>query len=168
MKALFTVLARYNRWANERLYAEIQTLTPEQLAADQGVNFGSVLGILNHLLLADRLWLHRFTGQGQALTSVSKVLHSDFLELREAREAEDARIIAFAYALSPAVLEQTLAFSTTKGQACVEPMPLLLDHFFNHQTHHRGQVHGLLPRFGITPRDLDLLLFQREIRAYPG
>jgi uncharacterized damage-inducible protein DinB len=168
MKTLCVTQARHNRWANDRLYEAAAGLSPQQLAEDQGVDFGSVLGILNHLLLADRVWLHRFTGQGQAPTSVSGLAYTDFAALREAREAEDARIIAFAYALSPAFLEQILAFSTTSGTACAEPATLLLAHFFQHQAHHRGQVHGLLPRFGLTPPDLDLLQFQRETRAHPG
>lgn len=166
MLTLFRTQARANAWANERLGAEAAGLTREQLAEPLDVNFGSILGILNHLILADRLWLHRFTGQGPAPQSVSGIPYPEPGALTAARRAEDARIMAFAEGLTEDFLERPLDFRTTEGTACREPAAVLVAHFFNHQTHHRAQVHALLGRFGVKPGDLDLLLFQRETRAY--
>lgn len=168
MKTLFQTLARYNAWANARLYAEAGALAPDQLGKALNVNFGSILGILNHGLLGDRLWLHRFTGRGPCPASLGEVVHPDLPGLASARVAEDERIVRFADALNPGDELRVLSYTSTEGIAFAEPMALLLSHFFNHQTHHRGQVHALLGGFGLAPRDLDLVFFQKETGTYPG
>ncbi|WP_245560884.1 DinB family protein [Desulfovibrio aminophilus] len=168
MKTLFQTLARYNAWANARLYVELTPLSPEQLAEALDVNFGSILGILNHGLLGDQLWLNRFTGRGPTPASIAEVVHPDLPGLTAARVAEDENIIRFADSLNPGDELRVLSYTSTEGIAFAEPMALLLSHFFNHQTHHRGQVHALLGRFGVRPRDLDLVFFQKETGTYPG
>lgn len=166
MKALFRTRARYNRWANTRLYAELAKLTPEQLTATSAVNFGSILAIANHLVLADRLWLTRFTGQGQPVPTVDAVPYPVLAELSAARVVEEDRAEAFCRDLAPARLEETLAYTTTDGTPMALPLAICLDHFFNHQTHHRGQIHGLLGTHGLKAADIDLLGFERETAAY--
>jgi uncharacterized damage-inducible protein DinB len=166
MKTLFLTRALYNRWANERLYAELLKLTLPQLAASTAVNFGSIIAIANHVVLADRLWLNRFTADGDPVPSVDAVPYPELPRLSDARRAEEERTIDFIRDLDPARLTQVLSFTTTDGTPMVMPFTLCLDHFFNHQTHHRGQIHGMLGAFGIKAADIDLLGFERERHTY--
>src|SRR5712691_5526643 len=100
MKAQFEMLAAYNSWVNQRLYKAAANLPHQDYRADHGAFFGSLHGTLNHLLLADRIWMHRFTGEGLEPKELDEILYDDFAELREARRAEDARIIAYIAALT--------------------------------------------------------------------
>ncbi|HML54751.1 MAG TPA: DinB family protein [Solidesulfovibrio magneticus] len=166
MTKLFLVKALYNRWANARLAADMAKLSPEQLTAVSAVNFGSILAIANHLLLADRLWLNRFTGQGEPVASVDAVPYATLAALTAARHVEEDRAIAFVQRLDPQRMGSALAYRTTDGTPMALPLALCIDHFFNHQTHHRGQIHGLLGSHGIKAADIDLLGFERETSAY--
>lgn len=168
MQSVYLTQALYARWANARLYAELAKLTPDQLAATSAVNFGSILAIANHLLLADRLWLNRLTGRGDPVTTVDAVPCPALADLIAAHSLEEERAIALCRDLDPAHLEQTLAFVTTEGTPSRLPFALCLTHFFNHQTHHRGQIHGLLGIHGIKARDIDLLEFERETGTFAG
>ncbi|WP_428567601.1 MAG: DinB family protein [Solidesulfovibrio sp. DCME] len=168
MKALFATRCRYNAWANARLYAAMASLAPETLAAPSAVNFGSIVAIANHLVLADRLWLTRFTGQGQPVPSVDAVPYPALADLRAACRIEEARAEAFCRGLDAARLGETLSYVTTDGTPMALPLALCLDHFFNHQTHHRGQIHGLLGAHGLKAADIDLLGFERETATYAG
>jgi uncharacterized damage-inducible protein DinB len=159
MKTLFIAQALANRWANQLLYAEICKLSPEQLTQASAVNYGSMLGIANHVILGDRLWLYRFTGQGEPLRSVSGIVYPEFAELHVAREELDERIIDFAQGLAEARLAEILNYTTTSGQDKSQPLALCVAHFFNHQTHHRGQLHGMLGVLGVSAPDIDLLYF---------
>ncbi len=168
MKDYFATLARANRWANALLYAELAKLSPEQLARTSEANFGSILGIANHTVLADRAWLFRFTGEGEQPASVDDVPWPDFAGLRAARAAEDERVVAFAEGLAAERLAGTLRYRDMKGRDCAEPFLLCLGHFYNHQTFHRGQLHALLGACGIKAPNLDLIYYhvaQRDGRA---
>lgn len=165
MLRMLHVQARYNQWANQRLYAELEKLTPDQLAAPSAANFGSIIAIANHLVLADRLWLFRFTGQGPSVATVDAVPYPALADLAAARIVEEDRTVAFVAALDPARLEANLAFTTTDERPMNMPFALCLAHFFNHQTHHRGQIHGMLGAFGVKAADIDLLGFERETQA---
>lgn len=165
MAQQFETLALYNRWANNRLIEDIKVLSATDLFFDAGCNFKSIMGILNHLLLADQAWLSRFTGQGPAPTSLDALPCPDFSALIQARRLEDERILTFARAVAGQGLDETFHYRDMKGRPSSGPFALLLLHFFNHQTHHRGQVHVLAGRFGLTPRDIDLVYFLKEPRA---
>lgn len=156
---LLRIQARASRWANGVLYAELSKLTPTQWTRATAANFGSLQGIANHALLADRLWLHRLTGQGAPLASVSHVAHADFAALWTARQAQDEACVAFVEGLTPDRLAEDLRFTTLDGSPRVLPVSLCVAHFLNHQTHHRGQMHAMLGEFGLTPPDIDLLYF---------
>ena len=166
MKNLFLTQALYNRWANARLAAAMAALAPDQLAAVSAVNFGSIIAIANHLVLADRLWLKRFTGQGEPVASVDAVPYPGLSELAAARVVEEERVEAFARALDPAALTSLLVYTTTDGTPMRLPLALCISHFFNHQTHHRGQIHGLLGAYGVKAADIDLLGFERETATF--
>lgn len=164
MQQLFLTLAKANQWANELLGAELGALSPAEWTQASAANFGSLQGIANHLILADRAWLFRFTGQGESPASVDAVPYPDSSGCLAARRAEDARIIAFAQALDPALLSSTLHYTAMNGTPCAEPFALCLLHFFNHQTFHRGQMHALLGVFGIKAPNLDLIYYQAAQR----
>jgi uncharacterized damage-inducible protein DinB len=120
-------------------------------------------GTLNHILVADRIWMHRFTGEGGVAKTLDTILFEDFDALRNARRAEDERIVRYAETLSEAALAGTFQYTTVTNPTRMEQLLApALDHFFNHQTHHRGQAHGLLTAITGTAPSLDLLLFQRE------
>jgi uncharacterized damage-inducible protein DinB len=154
----FRTLARYNRWMNERLYECCAGLTDAQRKEDVRAFFKSIHGTLNHLLLADRLWLGRFTGEPFTVKSLDQELHADFGTLRRERAKTDAAIESWAATLDDRVLDGELAYtSMVNPQPRRTPMRLAVAHFFNHQTHHRGQVTTLLSQRGIDPGVTDLL-----------
>jgi uncharacterized damage-inducible protein DinB len=165
MKSRYVMFAGYNRWANERMYDVAAKLGDADYRADRGAFFKSVHGTLNHLLVADLIWMRRFTGKGDAPQRLDTILHEDFAGLRAARRAEDGRIGAWIDALSEAGLASTFSYRTVTNPVTIEqPFAPALDHFFNHQTHHRGQLHCLLTGFlgnDLVP-GLDLITFLRE------
>lgn len=163
MKQQFEMLADYNAWANERLYGAAAELADDDYRADQGAFFGSLHGTLNHLLLGDRIWMHRFTGEGDEPATLDAILYDAFEDLWAARRAEDSRISDYIAELSEGDLAATVRYRTTRDPVEIEQyLTPLLVHFFNHQTHHRGQAHVLLTRLTGEAPSLDLLVFQRQ------
>lgn len=163
-------MAAYNAWANGRLYTAAEALSDEAYRRPAGAFFASLHGTLNHLLVTDRIWLRRLTGQGDAPGKLDVILFDGLGDLREAREAEDRRIETYVADLSAADLEGSFDYATTSGQAHTQPRWQVLAHLFNHQTHHRGQAHAILTRLGVSdPPPLDLIAMQREVaRAVEG
>ena len=163
MKPHFAMTAGYNAWCNERIYDVAAQLSDADYRADRGAFFKSVHGTLNHLIVTDRIWLKRFSGQGEAPNRLDAILFENLSELRAAREREDERIVGYIDGLSDADLAGRIRYKTITNPAEIEqPLAPALVHFFNHQTHHRGQVHCLLTGFGLEAPSLDLILFQRQ------
>lgn len=163
MKAQFEMMATYNRWANRRLYQAAAELPDADYRRPLGAFFGSLHGTLNHLLAADRIWMHRFTGEGPTVERLDAVLFEDLRALRQAREAEDARISAYVGGLDETALAGVVRYRTISKPAEIEqPLPPALVHFFNHQTHHRGQAHCLLTQLTGSAPSFDLIVLQRE------
>jgi uncharacterized damage-inducible protein DinB len=161
----YRMFADYNAWANERIYDAASKLSDADYRASRGAFFGSLHGTLNHLLVGDQIWMYRFTGSGDAPTKLDAILFENFSDLREARRAEDLRISRYCESLDDKSLSGEFAYRTISKPATItQKLAPALDHFFNHQTHHRGQAHCLLTM--IAGRDaapsLDLILFQRE------
>ncbi len=162
----FRQLAGYNHWANRRLYAAALQLPEERYRAPTGVFFGSLHGTLNHLLLADRVWLKRLTGEGEHPNRLDAILYEDRNELARARMAEDKRLIGIVARYGEADLATQLAYRNMAGTPQQQPLQEVLLHLFNHQTHHRGQAHACLSILtGTEPPSLDLILFQRGVSA---
>jgi uncharacterized damage-inducible protein DinB len=163
MPQRYTCLALYNSWANARLYEAAAAVADRDYRADRGAFFKSLHGTLNHLLVGDRIWMRRFTGEGEAPTRLDAILFDEFAALRAAREAEDRRIETYVEGLDEAALAATLTYRTLTNPASVEQrLSDALDHFFNHQTHHRGQAHGLLTAITGDAPSFDLVILQRE------
>lgn len=163
MKAHFQTMARYNKWANARLYDAVAKLPPAAFVARRSGFFPSLMATLNHILVGDTIWVGRLAGGGSpAITSLDQILHQDFAALRLARETMDDRIVALVDDLAPGRLAQDLTYRTMAGDSMVTPIDQVLTHFFNHQTHHRGQAHGMLSSTDVPPPSLDLILFVRD------
>ena len=166
MRDHFLSLARYNAWANARLFEAALDLPDDLYRRDVGVFFGSLHGTLNHLLATDRIWLKRLTGQGEAPARVDVILHEDRHDLARARVGEDSALIATVAGYDEAALARPLAYRTTAGVAHEQAVADILTHLFNHQTHHRGQAHAALSILtSREPPSLDLLQFQRGVAA---
>jgi uncharacterized damage-inducible protein DinB len=164
MKTHFIMMATYNRWANARLYAMATRLPEEALKRPVGVYFKSLHGTLNHLLVADRIWMSRLEGTVQPPGRLDAIVHDDLASLRAARKAEDERILRFVESLQAAEFDRPLIYKTLASKPQQRPVRDVLAHFFNHQTHHRGQAHAALTILGVAePDSLDLLQMQREI-----
>ena len=163
MKDYFASLARYNQWANRRIYAAVGELPPEEIDAPRIGFFPSLLKTFNHLIVADRIWLSRLTGIADPeMRSLDQIVAAEFAALTAARAALDQRIVACVNDLPAARLSAVLSYKTTAGVAHETPIALVLGHMFNHQTHHRGQAHGMLSGTRVPPPSLDLIAFLRE------
>jgi uncharacterized damage-inducible protein DinB len=162
MKAHYVEFAAYNAWANRRLYDAAATLSESEYRADKGAFFKSMHGTLNHLLATDRIWMQRFTGEGETPQRLDAILHDRLDALRAAREDEDWRIMAYVAGLDEARLAGVIRYRrVSTPEEFVQPLMPALDHWFNHQTHHRGQAHAILTALGKQAPELDLLFFQR-------
>ncbi len=164
-KAHFLKLARYNAWANARLFAACAKLHEHDYLKPRPAFFGSLHGTLNHLLVTDRMWLARFEGRPVPAVALNHVLYGDLIGLKVAREAEDAHLIRFLEGLEETRLARDFTYeSVSAGRSVTLPLADILTHVFNHHAHHRGQAHGLLSQTSVAPPDLDYAYFLLEGR----
>jgi uncharacterized damage-inducible protein DinB len=161
----FMTLARYNQWANRRLYDAAAQLPEPEYMQPRPSFFGSIHATLSHILVADRIWLARIEEKPNPPYKLDQILYGDLVALRVAREAEDARIVNLVAGIDERRFDQILAYANTKGEKQHTQLRLVLGHFFNHQTHHRGQAHGLLSHAGAEPPSLDFIFYLREPAA---
>jgi uncharacterized damage-inducible protein DinB len=151
-------MAAYNRWMNDRLYECCAKLPDEERKRDAGAFFESIHGTLNHLLMGDRIWLGRFLGKPFAVKSLDQELYADFARLRAERAVTDEAITDWVSSLSEEDLRGELSYvSVVNPQRVRYALWLAVAHFFNHQTHHRGQLTTLLSQRGIDPGVTDLI-----------
>lgn len=156
-------MARYNAWQNTSLIGAADGLTDAARREQRGAFFGSIHGTLSHLLWGDRMWLSRFEGaeKREATIPESAGLFPDWADLKLKRAEFDQRLSDWAGRLDPAWLYGDLVWlSGISKQERRAPRWFLLTHFFNHQTHHRGQVHAMLTQAGAKPDDTDLMLMK--------
>ena len=163
MKVHFEMMAAYNAWANRRLYQATHSLADADYRRDLGAAFGSIHGTLNHLVVADTIWLSRFRGLPNPGWALDHIAHDDPGELRARREALDRDIIDHVKSLGDAGLQGEFEYTTvTDARQVRQPLAPALAHVFNHQAHHRGQCHAMLTRVTGQAPALDLIYFQRE------
>lgn len=170
----YRFLARYNQWFNQRLLDACETLTDEQRKQDRGAFFGSIHHTLNHLLVGDQIWLRRFRQCGldhgwlaasldDAVldlpqgTGLNSVLFDDWAAVRAKRAQLDAAIAQWASELPDGFAQSTMRYANSVGVQREHPAWQAMTHFFNHQTHHRGQVTALLMQAGVDPGVTDLI-----------
>ena len=164
--------ARYNRWMNDKLYTLAATLSDEARKRDCGAFFKSIHGTLNHLLVADRIWLARFKGISApdgflapgGIRSLDQELYANFADLRRERALTDSELSTWVAELSSDRLATSLVF-VRHGQRLEAPLWSVVAHVFNHQTHHRGQITTLLTQQGCDPGVTDLYFMLREEAA---
>ena len=159
-------MARYGRWQNGALFASAETLSDADRRADRGAFWRSIHGTLSHLYWADRIWLSRFDlvdPPGVPLRESAGFVE-DWAELKEKRGALDDLTVDWSDRFAPGTVTGSLKwYSGAAGRDVEAPLGVVLTHFFNHQTHHRGQAHALLTAAGATTQDTDLFLMPREL-----
>lgn len=167
-------MAVYNRWMNDKLFAKASELSAEALCEDRGAFFSSISGTLNHIMVADLFWLSRFAFNKDCRetlaaladfprpASLRDILIDDFSELTAAREKLDTLILDFSQKWTDELLAEPIRYRNTAGVKQERSLGPLLQHFFNHQTHHRGQVTTLLFQAGVDPGPTDLLVMMME------
>lgn len=163
------LMARYNQWMNRKLYDAAGRLSDAQLREDRHAFFGSILGTLNHLALGDTVWLQRFARHPAGYpaleplsaldtpSDLKQLAFADFQQLATRRAWLDQLIIDWALTVREADLDHRLHYHNMRGIAADKDFSSLLLHFFNHQTHHRGQTTTLLTQAGVDVGDTDLL-----------
>ncbi len=145
---IYTQMARYNAWMNQKLLLECSKTSDAERKLARGVPFDSLHGLWNHLLLTNRAWLGRFENEPFAMKSLDEILFQDWDELQAQHAITDARISAFAAALTPEILGSQLQF-VRMGESREMPYFVAASHLFNHQTHHRGQITAVMEQIGL-------------------
>lgn len=158
----FQTFARYNEWANARLYDASAKLGDSEYFKPRQAFFGSIHATLNHLLVGDRIWLSRIEGTQHGIKALNQMLYDDLNSLRSARTAEDAHIIAAVDGFDDRALLTTRSYRNTTGDRFDTRLDWILAHVFNHETHHRAQVHDMLSQTPVAPPPLDLIFYFRE------
>jgi uncharacterized damage-inducible protein DinB len=153
------LMAEYNHWMNDRIYALCAELSDEERRRDRGAFFKSIEGTLDHILWGDRVWLPRFNGKTYRAGPIGQPAYRDFADLRAARTEMDREIRDWARAVTPEWLDQPMTWtSRLYGFTQTQPRWVLVTQMFNHQTHHRGQVTTLLKQIGVDPGVTDIPL----------
>ncbi|MGK0524793.1 MAG: putative damage-inducible protein DinB [Pseudomonadales bacterium] len=169
LKDHFELLSIYNQWMNSKIYESASSLSATDLTQDRGAFFGSILGTLNHIVVGDIIWLKRFATHPSCVgslqevanlpnpTSLSQIVFEDIGRLSEHRAWLDRQITSWVAGLTEGDLDFVLSYHNTKGIPANKRYSSLVLHFFNHQTHHRGQVSALLSQAGADVGVTDLL-----------
>lgn len=163
--------ARYNHDFNAALYQRLEALSTDQRRRDLGAYFGSIHGTLNHILVADWIWLLRFRSAFSGMQvlhdaqwlvppgALDQELYCDFADLHAARRSTDELILRWAAQLDDKTLGQTMRYCNSKGQQRAHPLWVAAAHLFNHQTHHRGQITTLMSQMGCDPGTTDFFAY---------
>ncbi|WP_298496574.1 DinB family protein [uncultured Maritimibacter sp.] len=159
-------MARYNAWQNDSLIAATDTLTDAARRQDRGAFFGSIEATFLHILWADRIWMSRFA-PGQVDNPGGRppaMITADWQAFKTEREELDALIEAWANAVEEADFDTPLHwYSGIQKRDVTEDRAFIVTHMFNHQTHHRGQIHAMLTAAGVVPEDTDLMLMDDPV-----
>ena len=174
------LMSQYSHWMNQRIFDAAAQLDAATLLADKGVFFGSILGTLNHQAVGDTVWLHRFAqhplrfealaelSEFERPASLRQTLSSDLAGLAVYRGRLDELINLWVAEIRPEHLAVAVTYRSMAGASFCKEFGPLLQHFFNHQTHHRGQVTTLLHQAGVDVGVTDLLALIPESAQPPG
>lgn len=152
-------MARYNLWQNENLLTAINRLSPTERMKDRGSFFGSIQATVSHIFWGDMTWMSRFAGTQAQTVGIpeSTKLISDWEQFCGERKAFDEQILQWAHGISPDWFEGDLSwYSGAAGRDLTLPKKTVIIQLFNHQTHHRGQIHAMLTSAGVKTEDTDL------------
>ncbi len=153
------MMARYNQWQNDSLIEAANSLDDVQRKTDRGSFFGSIQNTFSHILWADQLWLSRFAGTAAPKGGITQSVDqfTDWSALCPQRTQFDKIILNWAKNVKSIWFSGDLSwFSGAINQEVTKPKKLLILQFFNHQTHHRGQIHAMLTAAGAHPNDTDV------------
>ena len=161
-------MARYNRWQNQNLYQAANSLSAEERDLDRGAFFGSIRQTLNHIYWGDKIWMSRLNESVSKPSAGSIGVSIDEFENWDQLVAErpllDEQILSWAEELSDADLQGDLNwYSSSVEKDMSTPRAICITHMFNHQTHHRGQVHAMLTAAGVIPSDTDLCFMPENV-----
>ncbi len=160
----FSLMARFSAWVNDRLYDSVSGLSEGAYKQDRKAFFGSIHNTLNHILVVDRLFSGRIQGTDRGIRGLDQTLFDDFESLRAARISEDEALVAMVDGLSPAQLESPVTYRRIIGDgAHTTRRDHALLTLYNHQTHHRGQVHAMLTQSGVVPPPLDIIYLLEDL-----
>jgi uncharacterized damage-inducible protein DinB len=163
------LMSQYNQWMNQKIYQIAQQLGNDKIQQDQGAFFSSLFGTLNHIYVADIIWLRRFAQHSKkyqsinqlqelsSYTELNQTVANDLESLNEFRQELDNIIINWCQEIDPEDLEKNLLYIDTQGNSYQKNFGQLIHHFFNHQTHHRGQASTLINQQGLDMGVTDLL-----------
>ncbi len=161
----FLTLALYHRWANRHLMEKVAAVSDADYVADLGLFFKSIHGTLNHILLVDRIWQGRITGNLFAMTGLDQVLVQERRVLPKELERQAGAWISLIEGLDEQAISRPLKYRNSAGEPREYVLALLLAHGFNHGTHHRGQVTAALSRLGLPTPSIDLPYYLDAVAA---
>ena len=154
--ANFQLLANFNKWTNEKIITSCKKLTETEYKKDRGAFFSSIHGTLNHLLVVDRAYIARIEGIDHGLKSLDQILFESLLQLEVARIKEDKRLIDLVNSLSEESIHKEITYKGFETGNTTYTINMILITLFNHQTHHRGQIHNMLSQADIKPPQIDI------------
>jgi uncharacterized damage-inducible protein DinB len=159
-------MARYNAWQNRQLMEIVPQIKKADLMKDQGAFFGSILETLNHLLWGDTVWMSRWcldVATPEGGIEGSRKMTKTIGDWQAERFRMDGRIRIWAETLTNLDLIRTLSwYSGALDQNVQRPLRLCIAHMFNHQTHHRGQVHAMITALGHAAPTTDLFAMPED------
>ena len=152
----FQLLANFNTWANEKIMTSCKKLTETEYKKDRRAFFSSIHGTLNHLLVVDRAYISRIEEKNHGIKSLDQILYEKLFQLKEARIKEDKRLVGLVNRLSEESIHKEITYKGFETGKTTYTINLILITLFNHQTHHRGQIHNMLSQTGIKPPPIDI------------
>ena len=152
----FQLLANFNTWANTKIFSACKELDNVEYKKDRRAFFSSIHGTLNHLLVVDRAYISRIEGIDHGLKSLDQILFESLLQLEEARIKEDKRLIDLVNNLSEESIHKEITYNGFETGKTTYTINTILITLFNHQTHHRGQIHNMLSQADIKPPQIDI------------
>ena len=155
-KTNFQLLANFNAWANAKIFFACKILDDKEYKKDRKAFFSSIHGTLNHLLLVDRAYISRIEGKVHGLKSLDQILYENLFQLEEARIKEDKHLINLVNNLSEESIHKEITYNGFETGKTTHTINMILITMFNHQTHHRGQIHNMLSQSGIKPPQIDI------------
>ena len=155
----FQLLANFNTWANKKIISSCKKLDDTEYKKDRKAFFSSIHGTLNHLLVVDRAYISRIEGKDHGLKSLDQILFVSLFQLEEARIKEDKHLVDLVNNLSKESIHKEITYQGFETGKQTYTINLILITLFNHQTHHRGQIHNMLSQAGVIPPQIDIIDF---------
>ena len=159
-------LFAYNSWANNKIFAAVSRLNPEQFSAPNPcTGYGSIRGILVHILTAEVVWRLRL----QKISSKERFPDPEFFlcleNLVDRWTEEDANLQEFLQSLPEEMVAESLLYTNKRGEPLEQNYWSIFIHLINHGTHHRSEVASILTGYGVSPGDLEFIHFLRTTSA---